>query len=56
MLYVSFLSFRPNLTAEQQQSGLARRATYQFPDNVKVVAEYWPAGPTQVIAVFEAEV
>jgi len=55
LLYVSILSFKASLSAAEQQAALGRRATYQFPDGYRAVAEYFLAGPTQVINVGEAE-
>ncbi len=55
MLYVSFMSWKSGLTQEQQQAALARRADYQFPAGYRRVTEYWPAGPTAVVGVFEAD-
>ena len=46
---------KSTLSKEEQQSALGRRASYQFPDGYKFVAEYWPAGPTTVVSVGEAE-
>ncbi len=55
MLYVAMLSFKQGLSQEKQMEGLGRRAAYQFPAGFTWKAEYWPAGPTQVICIGEAD-
>jgi len=55
MLYTAFLTWRSAATGEQRREALGRRAMYQFPPGLKVLAEYWVSGPTAVVAVFEAE-
>ena len=56
MDYVALLTFRTSVPADERDAGLARRAAWQYPDNIRVIAEYWPmsAGP-QVISIFSTE-
>jgi hypothetical protein len=56
MDYVGLLSFRPTVSAAERDAALARRAAWQYPAGVKVIAEYWPlSAATQVITIFSAD-
>jgi hypothetical protein len=56
MEFVALLKFRPSVPAAERDAALMRRAGWQYPDGLKVIAEYWPlSGEYQVITVFSAE-
>jgi hypothetical protein len=56
MEFVALLRFRPSVPAAERDAALMRRAGWQFPDGLKVIAEYWPlSGDYQVVTVFSAE-
>jgi hypothetical protein len=56
MDYVALLRFRPSVPITERDAALARRATWQYPAGVTVVAEYWPAsGDVQVVSIFSAD-
>ena len=56
MEFVALLRFRPSVPAAERDAALMRRAGWQFPDGLKVIAEYWPlSGEYQVVTVFSAE-
>ena len=56
MEFVALLRFRPSDPAAERDAALMRRAGWQFPDGLKVIAEYWPlSGEYQVVTVFSAE-
>jgi hypothetical protein len=56
MEFVALLKFRPSAPAAERDAALMRRAGWQFPDGIKVIAEYWPlSGEYQVVTVFSAE-
>ena len=42
MEFVALLKFRPSVPAAERDAALMRRAAWQYPDGLKVVAEYWP--------------
>lgn len=54
MLYIAFLTWKPDLTREQRQAALVQHGRYRLPPGCEPVAEYWPSGPIAVVAVFEA--
>jgi hypothetical protein len=59
MLYAFVANYKPGITEEQQDRGLARRVQWKYPTGVKAVAEFWamgvsPGGPL-VYSVFEAD-
>lgn len=56
MLYAATLTWHHHLSREQRQAALVRRATWELPEGMKLVGEYWLAadGP-HVVSVFEAE-
>ena len=56
MEFVALLKFRPSVPAAERDAALMRRAAWQYPEGVKVIAEYWPmSGEYQVVSVFSAE-
>jgi hypothetical protein len=56
MEFVALLKFRPSVPAAERDAALMRRAGWQYPDGLKVIAEYWPlSGEYQVVTVFSAE-
>ena len=56
MEFVALLRFRPAVPAAVRDAALQRRAGWQYPDGVKVIAEYWPmSGDYQVVTVFSAD-
>jgi hypothetical protein len=56
MEFVALLKFRPSVPAAERDAALMRRASWQYPDGLKVIAEYWPlSGEYQVVTVFSAE-
>ena len=56
MEYVAFLSFKSSASSAERDAALARRATWQYPDGIRLIAEYWPASSTtQVVSIFSTE-
>ncbi len=56
MEYVALLRFRQSLSAAERDAALMRRASWQYPDGVKVMTEYWPlSAEYQVVTVFAAD-
>ena len=56
MDYVAFLKFRPSLPAAERDAALMRRASWQYPAGMRVIAEYWPsAADTQVVSIFSVD-
>ena len=55
MIYVSTLTWKPGTSGDQMDEALKRRAQYDFPTGLKVLGEYWPAGPIIVTLIFEVE-
>jgi hypothetical protein len=56
MEFVALLKFRPSVPAAERDAALMRRAGWQYPDGIKMIAEYWPlSGEYQVVTVFSAE-
>jgi hypothetical protein len=54
--FVALSRFRPSLPAADRDAALMRRASWQYPDGIKVIAEYWPmAADYQVVSIFSAE-
>jgi hypothetical protein len=54
--YVAFLRFRQSTSSADRDGALMRRASWQYPDGVKVISEYWPlSGEYQVVTVFAAD-
>jgi len=56
MEFLALLRFRSSVPAAERDAALMRRAGWQYPDGVKVIAEYWPMwGEYQVVTAFSAE-
>ncbi|MGO8887645.1 MAG: DUF3303 domain-containing protein [Streptosporangiaceae bacterium] len=56
MDYVALLSFRPAASAADRDAALTRRAAWQYPENLRLIAEYWPmASAVQVVSIFAAD-
>lgn len=56
MDYVALLKFRPSVAAADRDGALMRRAGWQYPDGIRVIAEYWPlSSATQVVSIFSTE-
>jgi Protein of unknown function (DUF3303) len=56
MEFVALLHFRPSASAADRDAALMRRASWQYPEGVKAIAEYWPmSGEHQVVTVFDAD-
>jgi hypothetical protein len=56
MEYVGLLRFRPQVSVEERDRALLRRAAWQYPEGIRVIAEYWPVSEqVQVVTVFSAE-
>ena len=55
MDYIGFLTFRPSVPAAERDGALIRRAGWQYPDGIRVIAEYWPMGDPQVVTIFSTE-
>jgi hypothetical protein len=56
MDYVALMRFRPSVPAAERDAALMRRAAWQYPDGVTMIAEYWPVSADyQVVTVFAAE-
>jgi hypothetical protein len=54
--YVAFLKFRPSLSAAERDGALMRRASWEYPAGMRVIAEYWPsAADIQVVSIFSVE-
>ena len=55
MDFVAFLTFRSSVSAAERDAALARRAGWQYPDGITLIAEYWPlAASVQVVSIFSA--
>lgn len=56
MEYVALLRFREGVSAAERDGALMRRADYQYPEGINLIAEYWPVSAEyQVVSVFAAE-
>src|SRR6478609_3331206 len=56
MDYVAFLRFRGSVAAAERDAALGRRANWQYPDGVRVIAEFWPmSSDITVVSVFSAD-
>jgi hypothetical protein len=42
MDYVALLKFRSSVPAAERDGALMRRASWQYPKGVRMIAEYWP--------------
>ncbi|MFI5053926.1 MAG: DUF3303 domain-containing protein, partial [Acidimicrobiia bacterium] len=56
MDYVARLTFRSSVSGTERDAALMRRAAWEYPAGIRVIAEYWPmAGDLQVVAIFSAD-
>jgi hypothetical protein len=56
MLYIWMANMQPGLSREQIDEALTRRAAWKYPDNIKVLGEYWPlCRAPVVITIFETD-
>jgi hypothetical protein len=56
MDYVARLTFRASVTAAERDAALMRRASWEYPAGLQVIAEYWPmAADVQVVAIFSTD-
>ena len=56
MEYVPLLRFRSSVSGAERDAALARRAAWQYPAGVSVIAEYWPASAdVQVVSIFSTD-
>jgi hypothetical protein len=56
MEYVALLRFRSSVSGAERDAALVRRAAWQYPAGVSVIAEYWPASDdVQVVSIFSAD-
>jgi hypothetical protein len=56
MDYVALLTFRSSTSAAERDEALMRRAAWKYPDNIRPIAEYWPAASgVQVVSIFSAD-
>jgi hypothetical protein len=54
--FVALLSFRPSVPAADRDGALMRRATWNYPAGIRLIAEYWPAAASvQVVSIFSAD-
>ena len=56
MDYVALLRFRSATTAAERDAALVRRAGWQYPASVRLIAEYWPmAADVQVVSIVNTD-
>lgn len=56
MDYVGRLTFRSSVGAAERDAALLRRASWEYPSGIEVVAEYWPmAADIQVVTIFSTD-
>lgn len=56
MDYVGLLKFRDGLSAAERDGALMRRTQWQYPSDIRLIAEYWPSAENfQVVTIFSAD-
>lgn len=56
MDYVALLKFRSSVPAAERDGALMRRASWQYPKGVRVIAEYWPlSSAVPVVSILSAD-
>jgi len=56
MDYVALLRFRASVSAADRDAALMRRAGWQYPAGIKLIAEYWPSSSdVQVVSIFSTD-
>jgi hypothetical protein len=54
--YVGLLKFRSSVPAAERDGALMRRASWQYPKGIRMIAEYWPmSSAVQVVTIFAAD-
>jgi hypothetical protein len=54
--YVALLRFRASVPAAERDGALMRRATWKYPDGIRVIAEYWPiSSSATVVTIFSTD-
>jgi hypothetical protein len=54
--YVALLKFRSSVSGAERDAALMRRAAWQYPKGIRVIAEYWPlSSAVQVVTIFTAD-
>jgi hypothetical protein len=53
---VARLTFRSSVSGAERDAALMRRAGWEYPAGLQVIAEYWPmADDVQVVAIFSSD-
>jgi hypothetical protein len=56
MDYVAILRFRSSVSGADRDAALARRASWQYPAGVGLIAEYWPmTSHVTVVSIFSTD-
>ena len=56
MDYAALLRYRSSATEAERDAALLRRTTWQYPDEIRLIAEYWPmSSDVQVISIFSTD-
>ena len=56
MDYVALLRYRSSVASADRDAALLRRTTWQYPDGIRLIAEYWPmSGDVQVVSIFSSD-
>jgi hypothetical protein len=54
--YVALLKFRSSVPIAERDAALMRRASWQYPKGVQVIAEYWPvSSAVTVVSIFSTD-
>jgi hypothetical protein len=56
MDYVALLKFRSSVPAAERDGALMRRAAWEYPKGVRMIAEYWPlSSAVTVVTIFSTD-
>jgi hypothetical protein len=56
MDYVALLRFRSSLSSADRDAALIRRSAWQYPEGVRLIAEYWPmSSAVPVVGIWSTE-
>ncbi len=56
MDYLALLRFRSSVTGAERDAALVRRAGWEYPKGITVIAEYWPmSSDVQVVSIFSTD-
>ena len=56
MDFVAFLRFRASVSAADRDAALMRRAGWQYPAGISLIAEYWPSSSdVAVVSIFSTD-